>query len=89
MIVLDGELRMREPAMNLGVLEASHQLPSHLEPDPSALGPKLPISTWKELTDSPRLVHSLQALGCCPVAGPGTVADIERRDLVVPSKVTQ
>lgn len=53
MIVLDGELRMRELAINLGVLEASQQLPSHLEPDPSALRPKLPFSTWKELTDSP------------------------------------
>lgn len=66
MIVLDGELRMREPAINLGVLEASHQLPSHLEPDPSALGPKLPISTWKELTDSPRLVSFTPGLGVLP-----------------------
>lgn len=64
MIVLDGELRMRELAINLGVLEASQQLPSHLEPDPSALGPKLPFSTWKELTDSPRLgTFTLQPWG--------------------------
>lgn len=55
MIVLDGELRMRELAIYLGVLEASHQLPSHLEPDPSAPRPKLPFSTWKELADSPWL----------------------------------
>lgn len=65
-MVLGGELRMREPAINLGVLEASHQLPSHLEPDPSALRSKLSISTWKELTDSPQLGSFTPGLGVLP-----------------------
>lgn len=88
-MVLGGELRMRELAINLGVLEASHQLPSHLEPDPLLSGLSCLSAPGKSSLTALSLAHSLQALGCCPVAGPGTVADIERRDLVVPSKVTQ
>lgn len=63
MIVLDGELRMRELSIYLGVLEASHQLPSHLEPDPSAPEPKLPFSTGKSSLTALDLAHSLYSLG--------------------------